>query len=160
VSALPIDPLARMVWQPMRDVDLADVAAIEAEVYLFPWTLGNFRDSLAAGYLCTVACIGHELVAYAIVMPAPDEAHLLNIAVARRWQRQGIATRFMRHLIDEARGRKFEMLFLEVRPSNAIGRHLYEQLGFRQLGLRRDYYPAAAGREDALFLGLNLGVAR
>ncbi|MBL8520884.1 MAG: ribosomal protein S18-alanine N-acetyltransferase [Betaproteobacteria bacterium] len=140
----------------MREEDLADVAAIEATVYAFPWTLGNFRDSLAAGYQCSTAWIGRELVAYAVVMLALDEAHLLNVAVAAHWQGHGIGRRYMHHLIESARRQKLDMLFLEVRPSNAIGRHLYATLGFKQLGVRRDYYPAVTGREDALFLGLNL----
>lgn len=156
MSALPIDPLSGMDWHPMRDEDLADVATIESSVYAFPWSLGNFRDSLAAGYQCTTAWLGHELVAYAVVMRAIDEAHLLNIAVAQAWQGMGVGHRYMQHLIALARAEKLEMLFLEVRPSNAVGRHLYERLGFKQLGLRRDYYPAATGREDALFMGLNL----
>ncbi|MBL8513025.1 MAG: ribosomal protein S18-alanine N-acetyltransferase [Betaproteobacteria bacterium] len=140
----------------MREEDLADVAAIESTVYAFPWTLGNFRDSLAAGYRCTTAWMGRELVAYAVVMQALDEAHLLNIAVAAPWQGKGIGDRYMRQLIDSARAERLDMLFLEVRPSNVVGRHLYERLGFKQLGIRRDYYPAATGREDALFMGLNL----
>ncbi len=159
MSALPINPLAALRWLPMRDEDLADVATIESTVYAFPWTLGNFRDSLAAGYQCTTAWIGRELVAYAVVMQALDEAHLLNIAVAAPWQRQGVGREYMRHLIAGAKADRLEMLFLEVRPSNVVGRHLYETLGFRQLGLRRDYYPAATGREDALFMGLNLADA-
>lgn len=160
MSALPIDPLAAMHWHPMRDEDLADVVMIESDVYAFPWSLGNFRDSLAAGYQCTTAWVGRELVAYAVVMQALDEAHLLNIAVARAWQGKGVGYRYMHHLIARARADKLEMLFLEVRPSNAVGRHLYEQLGFKELGLRRDYYPAATGREDALFMGLNLTDAK
>lgn len=156
MSAVPIPPMDRIDWHEMSDEDLPAVATIEADVYAFPWSLGNFRDSLASGYQCTVARIGRELVAYSVLMVAVDEAHLLNIAVARKWHRQGVATAFMQWLISRARQDRLEMMFLEVRPSNAVGRHLYERLGFRQLGLRRDYYPAATGREDALFLGLNL----
>jgi ribosomal-protein-alanine N-acetyltransferase len=166
MSALPIDRSGpedahdACRFLPLREEDLHTVAAIEAEVYAFPWSLGNFRDSLASGYQCTSAWIGRELAAYAVVMVALDEAHLLNIAVAPRWQRRGVATRFMQYLIGRAIDARLEMLFLEVRPSNAVGRHLYERLGFKQLGMRRDYYPAAIGREDALFLGLNLAERR
>ena len=48
------------------------------------------------------------------------------------------------------------MIYLEVRPSNAAGLRLYERFGFKQLGVRKDYYPAMTGREDALFLGLSI----
>lgn len=143
-------------WVPLRDEDLPRVAEIEADVYVFPWSIGNFRDSLYAGYECTGCWVGGELVGYSIVMSALDEAHLLNIAVASRWQGRGIGSMFLRRLIEEARKRALEMMYLEVRPSNSIGRHLYHRFGFKQLGLRRDYYPAVTGREDALFLGLNL----
>ncbi len=160
MSALPVNPLSTLHWEAMREEDLADVAAIESAVYAFPWTLGNFRDSLAAGYDCITAWIGRELVAYAIVMKALDEAHLLNIAVAAPWQGQGVGRRFMHRLIATAKNDGLEMLFLEVRPSNAVGLHLYETLGFKQLGIRRDYYPAATGREDAVFMGLNLAERR
>ena len=89
-------------------------------------------------------------------MTAVDEAHLLNVAIASAWQGRGVGSTFLQYLIDEARRQKLEMLYLEVRPSNVTGRRIYERFGFRQLGLRRDYYPAVTGREDALFLGLNL----
>jgi [ribosomal protein S18]-alanine N-acetyltransferase len=161
MSAVPIAPrLPAIDWMPLRDQDLPAVAAIEASVYVFPWTLGNFRDSLLSGYHCTGAWIQGELIGYAIVMTALEEAHLLNIAVASRWQGRGVGALFLQHLIEEARKRKMEMLYLEVRPSNTYARRMYDRFGFRELGLRRDYYPAMTGREDALFLGLNLGLNR
>jgi ribosomal-protein-alanine N-acetyltransferase len=137
-----------------RDIDT--VAAIEADVYVFPWTAGNFRDSMASGYACWGAWIANELAGYAIIMTALDEAHLLNLAVASKWQRKGVAKALLRFLIDELKKTRCEMLYLEVRPSNVAGRALYEQFGFKQLGLRRDYYPSVTGREDALFLGLDI----
>lgn len=144
----------------MCEDDLDTVAAIEADVYVFPWSLGNFRDSLLSGYECSTAWLGEELIAYAIVMTAMDEAHLLNLAVASRWQGRGVGAAMLRHLIDAAVRRKLDMMYLEVRPSNLPGRRMYERFGFCQLGLRRDYYPAVTGREDALFLGLNLETQR
>jgi ribosomal-protein-alanine N-acetyltransferase len=96
------------------------------------------------------------LIGYAIVMTALEEAHLLNLAVASEWQRRGVGGQFLEHVVGDARNQRREMLYLEVRPSNVAARRMYERFGFRQLGLRRDYYPAVTGREDALFLGLNL----
>lgn len=154
VMAMPDTPA--LEYRPMVESDLESVAAIEATVYVFPWTLGNFRDSLLSGYQCTVCWVGHELVGYAILMTALEEAHLLNIAVADHWQRRGIGAHFLQHIVEDVRRQHLEMLYLEVRPSNVCARRIYERFGFRQLGLRRDYYPAATGREDALFLGLNL----
>jgi ribosomal-protein-alanine N-acetyltransferase len=143
-------------YRPLTEHDMVTVAAIEASAYVFPWTIGNFRDSLMSGYQCIGCWTGDELIGYAIVMTALEEAHLLNIAVASGWQRRGVGEQFLQHLILAARKRRLEMLYLEVRPSNIVARRMYERFGFRQLGIRRDYYPAVAGREDALYLGLNL----
>ena len=143
-------------WKPLREEDLARVAAIEAGVYVFPWSVGNFRDSLFAGYECTGCWVRGELVAYAIVMSALDEAHILNIAVASEWQGRGIGSLFMRWLIESARKRALEMMYLEVRPSNRPVIQLYESLGFEPVGVRRGYYQAVGGREDAMALRLGL----
>ncbi len=154
VLATPVTPA--LEYRPLLERDMAMVAAIEASVYVFPWTIGNFRDSLMSGYQCIGCWTGGELIGYAIVMTALEEAHLLNIAVASGWQRRGVGEQFLHHLVAGARKRRLEMLYLEVRPSNIVARRMYERFGFRQLGLRRDYYPSVTGREDALFLGLNL----
>lgn len=157
MSAVMVEPeIPQLEYRPLMEKDLETVAAIESSVYVFPWTWGNFRDSLLSGYQCTACWAGNELVGYAIVMTALEEAHLLNIAVAGRWQRCGIGSRFLQHVVDVERRQQVEILYLEVRPSNVSARRIYQRFGFKQLGLRRDYYPAVTGREDALFLGLNL----
>ena len=143
-------------FRAFNENDVSAVAAIEAEVYLFPWSAGNFRDSLLSGYRCIGAWVADELVSYAVVMTAHDEAHLLNLAVANKWQRQGIGAAMLTNVIDEMRRHPLDMIYLEVRPTNLAGLRLYEGFGFNQLGLRRDYYPALTGLEDALFLGLNI----
>ncbi len=89
-------------------------------------------------------------------MIALDEAHLLNIAVAPEWQNQGVGRAFLAHVIEVARAAGCQIVYLEVRPSNLGARHLYRTVGFQQIAIRPDYYPALEGREDALFLGLTL----
>ena len=145
-----------LAYRPLVESDLAKIAAIEAGVYVFPWTIGNFRDSMLSGYQCIACLSSGELIGYAIVLTALEEAHLLNIAVSDDWQQRGVGGQFLQHVIDGVRRQGLEMLYLEVRPSNIIARRMYERFGFRQLGLRRGYYPSLTGREDALFLGLNL----
>ncbi len=149
-----------LAFKPIEEGDIAQVALIEEDVYVFPWSPGNFRDSISSGYQCWGCWVGSELIAYAIVMNALDEAHLLNLAVASSWQRRGVGAKFLTFLIGEARKLNKEMIYLEVRPSNIAGRRLYDQFGFTQLGLRRAYYPAVTGREDALFLGLNIATRK
>ena len=140
----------------MRPGDLAEVARLEKTLYEFPWSLGNFRDSVTAGYDCWVVCHGEEVVGYAILMIALDEAHLLNFAVATEWQNRGIGRAFLVFMLDAARKAACQIVYLEVRPSNLAARHLYRIAGFQQIAIRPSYYPAMAGREDALFLGLTL----
>jgi ribosomal-protein-alanine N-acetyltransferase len=96
------------------------------------------------------------VIGYAILMVALDEAHLLNFAVASEWQNQGIGRAFLGHIVEVAREAGAQIIYLEVRPSNIAARHLYRKMGFQQIAIRPEYYPASAGREDALFLGLTL----
>ena len=149
-------PLPQIHYRRMRATDLAEVARLEKALYEFPWSLGNFRDSVTAGYDCWVVAHGEAVVGYAVLMVALDEAHLLNFAVGAEWQNQGIGRAFLGHIIQVARDAAAQIIYLEVRPSNNAARHLYRKLGFQQIAIRPEYYPAAAGREDALFLGLTL----
>ena len=153
MSALPIPQLH---YRRMRLSDLPEVAGLEKSLYEFPWSLGNFRDSVTAGYDCWVTTHGETVIGYAVLMVALDEAHLLNFAVAAEWQNQGIGRSFLAHMIDVAKLAGCQIVYLEVRPSNAAARHLYKSAGFQQIAIRPEYYPAVSGREDALFLGLAL----
>lgn len=143
-------------FRPMRRKDLPRVMEIERDLYPFPWSEGNFRDSLHAGYSCWVIEQGGEVIGYAVLMLAADEAHVLNIAIARGWQRRGLGSALMRHLIELARGYGAREIFLEVRPSNETARRLYQGMGFNEIALRRNYYPAPDGREDAILMALTL----
>ncbi len=142
--------------RPMTEADLPAVMAIENAIYAFPWTQGNFRDSLAAGYSCWIYARDGGLIAYAVLMAGADEAHLLNLSIAANCQRQGHGSVLLLHLCECARAGGARRIFLEVRPSNPAAVRLYERHGFRPVGLRRDYYPAPAGREDALVFSLPL----
>ena len=153
MSAVPIPQLH---YRRMRAADLAEVAQLEKELYAFPWSIGNFRDSVSAGYDCWTVAHGEAVIGYAILMIALDEAHLLNFAVAGEWQNQGIGRVFLRHMVEVARVAGCQIVYLEVRPSNLAARHLYRLTGFQQIAIRPEYYPAPGGREDALFLGLSL----
>jgi len=141
---------------PMTEADLPAVMAIEADIYEFPWTEGNFRDSLAAGYSCWTYAVDGELIGYCVVMLAADEGHLLNLSIAAARQRQGYGGMLLQQLCELGRRRGARLIFLEVRPSNPAGLRLYERHGFERVGLRRDYYPAPQGREDALIYKLAL----
>jgi ribosomal-protein-alanine N-acetyltransferase len=153
VSAVPYPQLQ---YRRMRASDLPEVARLEKSLYAFPWSLGNFRDSLGAGYDCWTVTHGEAVIGYAVLMVAVDEAHLLNFAVALEWQNQGIGRSFLKHMVEVARLAACQIVYLEVRPSNLPARHLYKSAGFQQIAIRPEYYPALSGREDALFLGLSI----
>ncbi|HEX8961911.1 MAG TPA: ribosomal protein S18-alanine N-acetyltransferase [Rhodocyclaceae bacterium] len=142
----------RLAYRPMQPGDLDAVMAIEKEIYPFPWTKGNFADSLASRH-CALVCIEDEvMVGYAVMMVVLDEAHLLNISIAAQRQRAGLGIELLEHLFDVARAAGAARMLLEVRPSNASGGGLYRRSGFREIGRRRGYYPAHAGREDAIVM--------
>ena len=140
----------------MREADLPEVLAIESAIYTHPWTLGNFADSLRAGYDCWAYRINGELAGYFILMAAAGEAHLLNLSVAARHQRRGHGSALLSEAVALARRRGAHNVFLEVRPSNRAAQDLYTRVGFRKIAVRRDYYPAQFGREDALVFSLAL----
>lgn len=138
---------------PMLMTDLPEVVALEAAVQSFPWTLKNFEDALEAGYEAWVLRTEAGLQGFFITMMAPDVAHLLVIAVAREAQRRGYGRQMLEHVTRQARGVGAEGIVLEVRPSNIGALAFYQDEDFVQIGIRRDYYPAAKGqREDALIL--------
>ena len=140
----------------MLDADLDGVMAIEKTIYSHPWTRGNFVDSLNAGYECRCLWLGAELLGYFVLMVAAQEAHLLNLSIGSAHQRRGLGSGLLRDAADLARRLGARNVFLEVRPSNRGAQALYTRFGFRKIGTRRGYYPAPAGREDALVLTLPL----
>lgn len=143
----------------MVEADLVDVAAAEQEIYPFPWTVGNFRDSLSAGDRAWVWEEAGALLGYGVVNQVLDEAQLLNISILPALQGKGLGTRLLQFLCDDARRHRAARMFLEVRPSNEAGRALYRRFGFQAVGQRKGYYPAPAdqgGREDAIVMELML----
>lgn len=154
MSAL-LKPL-EMAFRPMRSEDLDALIKIERAAYPYPWTLVNFRDCLDSGYSCWAGEVEGALAGYWILMMAVGEGHILNCCIAPDWQHRGFGRMLMEHLIDTAREHGTEALYLEVRPSNTRAVNLYERLGFDGIALRRNYYPADQGREDALVMRMIL----
>jgi ribosomal-protein-alanine N-acetyltransferase len=156
VSAAWLPAAAGRRVEAMTVMHLDRVAATEAAAYSFPWSRGNFIDSLAAGYLAEVLFdpVG-RLLGYQVAMPGVEELHLLNITVAPAHWGQGHARFLLDRLVRHARRAKALTVWLEVRESNARARSIYERYGFAQVGVRRGYYPAPHGqREDAVVMSL------
>lgn len=142
----------------LQESDLTEVLAIETDVYPFPWTRGNFLDSLYSGYESWIMRDASGLVAgYFLLLIAVDEAHLLNITVRRNLQGRGLGIALLNRVIRVAREKKMNSILLEVRPSNQRAFDIYRRYGFIQIGKRKCYYPAADGaREDAIVMRLAL----
>ena len=152
-----IDPTAA-VLRAMTVASLDGVIELENAIYPFPWTRGNFVDSIVAGYTAwTLNHVDGDLVGYCIAMSGVGEMHLLNITIAPAARRRGHARRIVTELVRVCRSRRESRLWLEVRESNDEAREVYRRLGFAAVGRRKGYYPAPAGRrEDAIVMSLDV----
>lgn len=151
---------ARYQLRPMQLDDLDVIMAIEPYIYSHPWTRGNFTDSLTSGYSAWVLedsrAAAQKIIGYALIMMVLDEAHLLNLSIAKAYQKKGLGRFLLQHMLAIANKHQAAHMFLEVRASNIAAISLYEDLGFNEMSIRRGYYPAASGREDAVLMGLAL----
>jgi ribosomal-protein-alanine N-acetyltransferase len=142
--------------RPMTEADLPRIHRIELASYEYPWTLGNFADSLKSGYSMWVREAEGEIIGYYVLMAAAGEAHLLNLTIAPSWRRHGLGRDLLEHCLARACDHHAGSIFLEVRTSNVAAIALYHGCGFVDLAVRRGYYPARTGREDALILKKDL----
>ena len=149
-----LDSLPKL--RPMRATDLDGIMEIEPVIYSHPWTRGNFDDSMRVGYSCWVVDCGGGVAGYGVLMIGVREAHLLNLSIAPQWQGRGLGRSLLEHFVRIGRDSDAQQMFLEVRPSNTSARRFYADFGFRDISVRRGYYPAAGGREDAILMGLML----
>jgi [ribosomal protein S18]-alanine N-acetyltransferase len=139
----------------LREMSTADVDAvlrIEQQVHAYPWTRGNFSDALGSGYLCKVYESDGGMLGYFVMMAAVDEAQLLDLSIAAEHQRRGLGRALLAEAMKIAHGMGMRRMLLEVRPSNVAALGLYSDAGFREIGLRRGYYQAGEGREDAIVM--------
>jgi ribosomal-protein-alanine N-acetyltransferase len=154
--ALPV-PAVQM--RPMNEADVGAVVAIEQQSYAFPWSEGIFRDCLRVGYLCCVVDLDGLVIGHGIMGLGAGEAHILNVCVRPEFRCRGVGAGLLQHLLDRGRAAGMTDAFLEVRPSNVAAIRLYRAFGFEQVGVRRGYYQASYGREDAAVLRLSLSPA-
>ena len=136
----------------MVPADLEQVLIVEKKSYPHPWTIGIFRDCLRVGYNAWVMTLDNNVIGYGIVMLSPGEAHILNICIDTDFQAKGLGRYLLRHLVEKSNQTDVDMILLEVRRSNESAKELYLSEGFHELGVRKAYYPANNGREDAIIL--------
>jgi [ribosomal protein S18]-alanine N-acetyltransferase len=140
----------------MTEGDVPGVIAVERASYQFPWSEGIFRDCLRVGYVCRVVVREGVLAAYGVMSVGAGEAHVLNLCVRDSERCHGIGRMLLEHLLSRASAAGMSEAYLEVRPSNTAAIRLYQSLGFEPIGVRRGYYQAVGGREDAAVLRLTL----
>ncbi len=136
----------------MTPADLESVSALARRADPFGWTMRNLQDGLAAGYVMTAALAGGQIVGYSVLMTVIDEAELLEIAVDPDAQGQGFGKALLAHTLTLARESAARLVHLEVRVTNTRARKMYTSAGFSEVGRRRNYYPTADGREDAILM--------
>lgn len=132
--------------------DVSEVAAIEQRTYPFPWSESIFRDCVRVGYCCLVMEFDDVLVGYGVLASGAGESHLLNLCVREEFRGRGLGRHLLEALLAAAIASGAQLTFLEVRPANSNAIRLYQAFGFVQIGVRRGYYQAANGREDALVM--------
>jgi [ribosomal protein S18]-alanine N-acetyltransferase len=147
-----LQALPQLSIRGMQEADVAAVSLIERSAYTFPWSEGIFHDCLRVRYICQVVEIGATLIGYGVMSVGAGEAHLLNVCVAQEYRCRGIGRRLLQHLLQLAARSGALDAFLEARPSNVAAVRLYASQGFFQIGVRRGYYQAVDGREDALVM--------
>jgi len=147
-------PKPQYQFRAMTDADLDEVMEIEPHIYSHPWTRGNFADSLKSAHSAGVLLHNEKIIGYALMMMVLDEAHLLNLSISKPYQKQGLGRLLLEHMISIAQALNAANMFLEVRASNISAIALYENIGFNEMAVRRGYYPAQHGREDAILMGL------
>ncbi len=138
--------------RPMHELDVSVIVEIERTAYQFPWSEGIFRDCLRVGYVCRTVDVDGDLGGYGIMSVGAGEAHILNVCIRDEYRCRGLARKVLLHLLERAHIAGMREAFLEVRPSNTAASRLYHSLGFEQVGVRRGYYQATVGREDAAVL--------
>ena len=148
--------VVQLAFVPMRLGDVALVGTMERRNYEFPWSDAIFRDCLKAGYACELVRLDDELVGYGILQTGAEEGHILNLCIDEAHQRRGFARLLLEHLVSRATDDGARVVFLEVRPSNPRAMALYQRAGFNEIGLRKGYYEARGGREDALVMARSL----
>lgn len=156
---VPSASVALGEFRKMCAADLPEILRIENQAYTFAWSEGVFHDCLEADYYCAVLTLPRPetIQGYGVMSVAVGEAHILNVCVRRTYQGRGLARQILEHLLETARRRDVQSIFLEVRASNSTALRLYAAAGFGEIGRRTGYYPAPHGRrEDALVMAKEL----
>ncbi len=142
-----------LVIEQMGSRHLDEVLAIEKKSYSTPWSALSFKNDIYNPYsIALVAMLGGTVAGYIIANYRFNEGHILNVTVHPGHVRKKIGTHLLELVVDMLRQKQCRVVYLEVRASNLGARHLYERLGFREVGRRKFYYTDPF--EDAVLMTL------
>ncbi|MFT7111328.1 MAG: ribosomal-protein-alanine N-acetyltransferase [Psychrobacter glaciei] len=136
--------------------DIDSIFEIEKLAYPFPWSKSLFEQAVQSTKYCVVLELDNKIAGYGIISFVVGEAELLNLCIAPALQGKGLANKLLTHLLEYAANIDNHEMFLEVRVSNAAAIHLYDKIGFNEIGRRKNYYPTVGGKEDAILMAAPL----
>lgn len=142
-------------FQLLEEAHIPALMELERSAHSHPWRQSSFEDCLKGRQRCWLAYSAQTLVGFVVVTHGGGDAELLNIAVAQKFQRKGVASCLLQHAVECVK-KQADMLFLEVRRSNRKAIELYAKEGFFEVGQRKNYYPTVNGYEDAILMACQL----
>lgn len=131
-----------MMIRQIKQTDLAQVCAIEAEIFTDAWTRQSFEETMQnpESYLLVASGDNDTVLGYCCLYVAADEGEIVNVAVCQQARKQGIGYALVNALMNEGKAHGVTFFYLEVRQSNLPAQKLYEKLGFTVAGQRKNFY--------------------
>ena len=140
-----------MTIESMTVDDIAQVAEIERQIFSIPWSEKAFRDSMESDMTIYIVAKENDNVAgYAGMYLSFEEGNITNVAVNPLSRRKGIGEKIVRDILNRAYEKGVRDVFLEVRETNSVAIALYEKIGFKEEGIRKNFYDKP--RENALIM--------
>lgn len=138
-----------------------EIADIDVRASEWPWTLNQYTQSFSTGDFVwgflSDSVDNKILKAFAVYQQVLDEATLMNFAVHPDYQKQGLAQSLLQQTLQILKTDKaVQRCYLEVRESNLVAINVYKKTGFVIDGMRKNYYPVAGGRENAILMSIDL----
>ena len=143
-------------WQKK---DLPILAEIAKKAMPFPWTLRIFQDCLKMNYVGWVLENEAKIIGFSIILVQAEQVEIINIALLPECQKKGGGSQLLNEIMSYCRDCEIPKINLEVRKSNRPAIAFYRKFGFKEVGLRKNYYPLAEGREDGLLFSMEPSIS-